>query len=437
MMFRPFTPAVCLAAIFFTASGTIAPAQDAETQKQVKSLEERNAKLEELVRQQAELIDGLNNRVAALEKSGTSPETDAAPPKSGGFNFGKINISGEGAVGFFHTGSKGVFPNAEFRVDEAKLFVEAPIWEDVYFYTELDLARREDTELDLSVGELYLDFESISKLWNQDRMLNLRIGRLNVPFGEEYMSRDAIDNPLISHSITDFWGVDEGIELYGALGKFSYVIAVQNGGWPMAQDFTKDKSVAGRIAYDPTPRWHFSVSAMRTGDLDANLDYLSELWIGGGWFLSIGGPGTTRFHANLIEGDVAYRWKNGHLKAFGGVACYDDNDPAQSNERTLYFYSIEAQQFLTKKFYAATRFGQILVEDGYPLPGHGDWNDYLFNLAPNGLAENLWRLSLGLGYQFSENLVVKVEYAIERGEQVTGESRDQEDLFAAHAAFKF
>jgi hypothetical protein len=64
------------------------------------------------------------------------------------------------------------------------------------------------------------------------------------PFGEEYLVRNAIDNPLITHSIADFWAVTPGLELYGNLGKFSYVAAIQNGG----ESNGGDKSVAGRIS---------------------------------------------------------------------------------------------------------------------------------------------------------------------------------------------
>src|SRR5437016_14557117 len=88
---------------------------------------------------------------------------------------------------------------------------------------------REAQDLSLQLGEAYLDFENVSRLWNSDRMLNVRAGRMDIPFGEEYLNRDAIDNPLISHSLSDFWGVDEGLELYGRVGKFSYVLAVQDG----------------------------------------------------------------------------------------------------------------------------------------------------------------------------------------------------------------
>ena len=125
---------------------------------------------------------------------------------------------------------------------------------------------------------------------------------MDIPFGEEYSTRDAIDNPLISHSLTDFWGVDAGVDLYGRLGKFSYVVAAQNGGQNSAKDFTEDKSVAGRIAYDPTKWLHLSASGMRTGDLALEESW-SALWFANGWIVPIG-TNTTRFHANIVEGDM-------------------------------------------------------------------------------------------------------------------------------------
>ena len=128
-----------------------------------------------------------------------------------------------------------------------KLFVEAPLWTDTYFFSELNLTQREDPTESLQLGELYVDFENVSRLWHQDKLLNLRIGRMDIPFGEEYLVRDSIDNPLITHSLSDIWGVDEGVELYGAYGKFSYVAAVQNGGHPEFRDFNSDKSITARV----------------------------------------------------------------------------------------------------------------------------------------------------------------------------------------------
>jgi hypothetical protein len=137
-----------------------------------------------------------------------------------------------------------------------------------------------------------------------------------------------------------------------------------------------------------------------------------------------------------VQGDVALQFSRGHLKAFGGWAHYDDNDPNTDNKRDFYYYSVEGVYDLTRKFYAAARFGQIFVEDGYPLPGQGDVGTYFFSpFAP--FAEELWRASVGLGYRFSEHLVVKTEYSFEQGKEVGGNQRDNVNLFSAQAAFGF
>src|SRR5581483_2937987 len=216
-------------------------------------------------------------------------------------------------------------------------------------------------------------------------------------------------------------------------GKFSYVAAVQNGGIPDTRDFTSDKSVAGRISFDPGRRVHLSVSGMRTGDNDAKQDQLSALWFANGFFSLIGSRATTRFAVGLVEGDVQVRLPRGHVSAFGGYAHYHDNDPAVRNDRDIYFYSIEGVHDLVGKLYGAARFSQILCPGGYPLAGDGDFGEYYFGSPTT----ELWRLSLDLGYRWSQNLLLKAEYSFERGHTVQGDSRENEDLFALEAAFRF
>ena len=431
-------------AVLFSAQAGRGAEKADTVQQQLQELRQANTALQEQLRAQRGLIETLARQVGELQsarsareqeladlKAGNNAPADAKAP--GGINLGKLHITGEGGVGFFHTAREGASPNSEFRVDEAKLFLEAPVWENVYIFSELNLAQREDRDLNLKLGEFYVDFEDVSLLWNRERQLNLRAGRMDIPFGEEYLTRDAIDNPLISHSLADFWGVDEGVELYGKLGKFSYALAVQNGSDADNRDFNRDKSVAGRIGFDPTHWLHFSVSAMRTGDLNVQNDKLSALWFGSGFFRSLGSTNTTAFRANLVQGDVAVRWARGHLSAFGGVIRYDDNDPAGNNRRTVYYYSFEGQQLLTRKLYAAARFSHILTDKGFPIVGQGDYGDYFYE----SLTESLWRLSLGVGYRFSENLLLKAEYSFERGKEVGGDIRNQEDMFSVQAALKF
>jgi len=421
-------------------------ADEPVTREQFLLLQQQNEILRQQLLKQQELIDALNRKVSGIEdsnarrdqelsdvKNASKPDTDNAPAADEGAHLGKLDISGEGGVAFFESQRNGETPNAEFRIDEARLFLDAPVWKDVYFHSELDLAQREEPDLNVNVGELYLDAEDVSQLWGRDRMLNLRVGRFYIPFGEEYQVRFAIDNPLISHSLSDLWGVDEGVEAYGALGAIQYVLAVQNGGDPATADFNADKAVTGRVGYDPAHWLHTSVSAMRTGNLDVAQDGMSALWFGNGWIRSLGSPQTTVFHANLVEGDVDIRLPGFRLRTAGGYIGYGDNDPTANNGRDVYYYYVEGVKDITHKFYGAARFSQIMARNGFPIVGNGDYTTYFFD----ELTGDYWRLSLGLGYHISSNLMVKGEYSFNRGHEADGESRLHEDEFALEAAFKF
>jgi len=440
------TAVLCACAItVLMLAGNPLRADDTATQEELRHLKEANKALQEQLQQQQSLIETLSRKVNQIEQAETQKSRDldrlesevkdgyATTKPAGIFSLGKVSLSGEGGAGFFNTGSEGAFPNSEFRMDEARLFVEAALLENVYFFGEIDLMTREAPDLSVRLGEAYIDFENVSQLWDKDRWLNIRLGRMYIPFGEEYLSRYAIDNPLISHSLPDIWGVDEGIEFYGKIGKGSYALAVQNGGPSGVRDFNGDKSVAGRLSYDPNQWLHLSASGMRTGDLERPGDYWSELWFGNTWFFPFGSTNANIYHANLAEGDIEIRLPRGHLKAFGGYAHYDDNDPARIDRRDIFYYSVEGVYDFTRKLYGAARFSQILVDKGLPIVGNGDPSKFLFGPPTT----EIWRLSLGLGYRWSQNLIFKGEYSFERGKEVTGEHREHEDLFALEAAFRF
>jgi len=407
------------------------------TQEQLKELKRQNEALQQQLQNQQKLIDQLSQKVADVQNERTSAKEPDAPPARGlgSLTLGKIHLSGEGGVAFSHSGSKGAYPNSEFRVDEAKLFVEAPLWKDVYFFSEINITTREMNDGTVRLGELYLDFENLSRFWNRDGWLNLRVGRIDIPFGEEYQTRDAIDNPLISHSLTDIWGVDEGLEIYGSVAKVQYALAVQNGSISTGRDFDADKSIALRIGYDPTKRVHVSLSAMRTGALAVNGDGFSELWFGNAFIRSLDEVNATTFQANLIEADVQARWSQGYLKGAGGYVKYNDNGSADLH-REVYYYYLEGLHHLLPKFYAAARWSQIFAPNGFPILGNGNWADYFMGPG-SSLTENLSRLSLGLGYRFNSNLLLKGEFSFNGGKEVGGEKRTHENMVSLEAAFAF
>jgi hypothetical protein len=430
-----------LLATFFSVG--VGYGADADTEQRLKQLEQQNQALQEKLKEQQALIDDLAKKVSKVEDKTTAAAAEPEEPASSkGFGFGNVRISGEGGVGVFHTSAGGQYYNSPFRVDEAKLFVEAPLWKNyVFAYGELDLLTRErqvagPADDAFHLGELYVDFEGLSRLWDHPGMLGLRVGRIDIPFGEEYISRDVIDNPLISHSLTDFWGVDEGIEFYGGVGKFDYVVAVQNGGHPALADFDRDKAVVGRLGWRPAKWLRLSASAMRTGDLNTANDKVSELWFANGFIRALD-FGATKYGAQVYEGDAQVFWDSGHFKAAGGYLKYTDNAPVAANtDRDLYYYYAEVLQRVPdlSKLYAAARFSQVFVKDGFPIVAHGDFGNYFFN--PGAMTDRMWRASAGAGYEFSEHLKLKLEYTLERRHELASESENLH-FFAAEVAFGF
>jgi hypothetical protein len=410
---------------------------------QLRQLQEQNRALQEQLREQGTLVKRLNERLNALEQSHDSAPASPSANSSRamqpglltrGLSSENVVLSGEGGLAFFHQGSQGQFRNAEFRVDEAKVFLDAKIWDDVYLFAEGNIFFREQYEDHPELGELYVDFENVSRFWGQDRLLNVRLGRIDIPFGEEYLSRDAIDNPLISRSLSDLWGVDEGIELYGRWKKLQYVLAVQNGGHPMLHDGDADKAIITKIGYDPAKWLHLSVSAMRTGNLDVAKDGMSELWFSSGFVRQLGSTTTTtKFHADLVEGDAQFFWRGGHVKTAGGGLFFDDNDTTKENHRDVYYYYVEASQDLIGKLYGVARWSQIFAPNGYPLVGAGNFASRFYGNTTTGLQ----RLSVGLGYRWNRDLLVKIEYSLNRGRELGSTSRRHEDFFGAEVAIRF
>ncbi|MDB6168521.1 MAG: hypothetical protein JWM88_1385 [Verrucomicrobia bacterium] len=414
---------------------------------------EQNQQLQQQVRAQQKTIDELNARMEEIrrasdrherelrglqERAAAAPER---PPPVERDRDHEVRIGAEAAVSFFSTGSAGQFPKSEFRVDDTRITLEAPVWKRVYFYAELNVLTREANVQGVQFGELYVEFEDVGAAWGQPKSLNLRAGSINTPFGEEYAVRNPMSNPLISHSLSDIWGPDEGIEIYGTLGVVRYAVAVQNGGISQLRDFNADKTLAVRIGLDPSTWLHLSVSAMRTGELATVSpvttvgDNLSSIWFANAFFRALGPASrTTHFTADLYEGDAVVSWKGGQFRAALGEVRFGDNDPLLDNSRRLKYGFVEGTQSITEQLYAAARYSEIRAPGGYPLAGWGNAGTYFYRPS---FTEELRRASLGFGYRFGPPLVLKLEYTWESGRMLNGAPRNHEDFFGAQLGMKF
>lgn len=428
------------AAILFFAVGALA------AEPGLQDLIEQNRALQAQVRAQQKTIEELTARTAELLKAserhdrelrdlqgGSSPAVASAPAVSNREH--EVRVMGEAGAAFFRTGRDGQFPKDEFRADDPVISIEAPVFKDVYFFTELKLLTRETNTESFQLGEMYADFENLSAAWGASGALGVRVGRINIPFGEEYLRRGPVANPLISHSLSDIWGVDEGLEAYGRLGPVHYVVAVQNGGISRLRDFNADKALVARLSVEPQPWLHLSGSAMRTGELASIADNLSEVWFANGFFRALGPVGRTgTFQASLWEGDARAQWKSGRLAAALGRVNFDDSDPLADNSRRMRYGYVELVQQIADRLYGAARYSEIRAPRGYPLAGWGNMGRYFFSPI---LTDQLRRFSLGVGYRFGDPLVVKFEYAWESGRTTLGLKRDQEDFLGGEVGMKF
>jgi len=398
----------------------------------LQELIEQNKLMRAQLEAQQRQLDELRVQMSVMRESASAPREEGAPREETSGR--RIAISSEVGLSFFASSNDGQYRNEEFRVDDANLRLEAQISRRTYFSGELQLSKHESPDENFHLGEFYLEFEDVSgALGGPERLVNVRLGRVDVPFGEEYQNRDPLTNPLIAHSVSDVWGTDEGIELYGELGRVDYALAVLNGGSKISRDFNADKSVALRVGFGVLPRLHVSASAMRTGELNSAAEPLSEIWIGNSFFRNIGSARSTTHEAEMAEIDARYTWSSGHLWAAGGRARYRNNDPVADNTRRFTYFQIEGVQSLWGNFYGALRYSSLRADRGYPLAGIGNFKKYFFSSLQT---RELERLSLGGGYRFNPSLLIKVDYTLEQGELTTDTDRDNR-MFAAQAAVGF
>src|SRR5260221_8836772 len=105
-----------------------------ELREELRQIRQENALLQKQLEQQQRTINSLSKTVNDIQAASGKSEHDlTAEPRQASDMvapttsslLGKVNISGEGGVGFFKTGADGTSSHGEFRLDEARLFLDA------------------------------------------------------------------------------------------------------------------------------------------------------------------------------------------------------------------------------------------------------------------------------------------------------------------------
>ena len=207
-----------------------------------------------------------------------------------------------------------------------------------------------------------------------------------------------------------------------------------NGGHPTFRDANEDKAVTGRIGYEPFSWLRASISASRSGDLDVNGDRISAQYFGNGFFFPLGeGETTDSFNVGLLQADVELSWRSGRLWGGGGYIDFEESGPEAVKDHTGSYFQLGMVQTIYGDLYGAGRFSQIFANDGFAIVGQGS----IENFKESELTDNLWRLSLGLGYRLNAHVVLKAEFSMERGEDILGNDLKDRDMIGLQLAFGF
>ncbi len=242
--------------------------------------------------------------------------------------------------------------------------------------------------------------------------MGIKVGRFDIPFGEEYLWQDAIDNPLITSSAPYVYGWDEGVLVYGSIGGLAFVGAITDGTDARSEEDHDDKALNLKLSGHPLDDLYVSLSLMRNGNAAK-----SAIEFGGSHFEPVGashvstlGESPSDFVSGaLYQADARLKLSriNGYASLSYGGAQQDDD--AGVFERDFRWFSIEVLGHLSAKWYSVVRYSEIGTYDddeGY----HFDGKIYAAGNSSFGYdTRRFRRVAVGLGYEPNPRVRVKFE----------------------------
>lgn len=339
-----------------------------------------------------------------------------------------LQIWGFAAAGYYDTGPGGTRDNGSFEIKEATLFVEADIWENTSFFLELQTNRlgADDAKF-VRTGEVYAHFRDV--LTTDDSAVGLKIGRFDLPFGEEYLWQDAIDNPLITNSASYPYGWDEGVLAYGHWRELNWVAAVSDGTDKRSSDENSDKALNLKLYGDLTDALYISGSYMRNGD-----NTKSAIEFGGSHFepvtdSAVGSSSSAEVGSSMLEIYAKYQFALASMPAYlsvtAGVAEQEDNDGAF--DREFQWFTVEPFLQLNSHYYTVLRYSEIGTYDnneGFHFDGKtfaGGNSAYGFD------TERFRRVGVGLGWQPNPRTTAKIEIGKDWFDLIEGAMRNEDN----------
>ncbi len=388
---------------FFLPGLALAEGEEIQLLKaQVKELMQR---IEGLEQQQAKNKEEVAQHKEELSKKFNSAKVDLSNA------FSKLKLKGRVAAGFLKSGKGGSYPSGSFEIPDAKIqfSFQPDDFNTFVMRFNLNNATAQSPLLDY----LFLQSKDFLPFLKETPFsLNGRLGRFKLGFGEETLSDNPVEGFLPSNSAGKVGVTDEGLEFSGkikmdkaGLQPLGWVVSVSNGNSGVGSDSGMAKAFMGKLYYSPINPVYLSASYYDSGNLKTSN---SEFTIAG---LATRPSGATNWKRKVWEVDTRYDFGKGKKPLEPPVysdskailrlsygAFHDITSTAASRERSGNFGFVDGMYNLNRKVYVAGRYSIVDLD-----------NDVTASL--NSVTANKYdRYSLGFGYRWSENTIVKLSY---------------------------
>ncbi len=400
---------------------------------QVKELSARLEKLEAAQAQTKQEAVSVKEEVGKIKEA--SQAASQAPKVDLANTLAKLKIKGRWAAGYLDSGKAGSYPTPSFEAPEAKLqfsFQPDDI-NTIVMRFNVNNATAQSPLMD------YLFLQSkdfLPLLKNTPFSLSGRLGRFKLGFGEETWSNNMVESFLPSNSAGNVGVSDEGLELAGKLDlakmglkqlkPLGWSVSVSDGNSGVGSDTSSSKAFMGKLYYTPINPLYLSANYYDSGKLKG----ASEVSIAG---LSSVPTGATGWQRRLWELDARYDFGKGKKpleppaysdsKAILRLSYGQFGDEANISRHGNFGF-VDGMYNLTKKFYTAGRYSFVDL--------NGDATVTLNNVTANRYD----RYSLGLGYRWSENTILKLSYDWNK-QSGTNTQEGDDNLLSAIVATQF
>jgi hypothetical protein len=322
--------------------------------------------------------------------------------------FENFDLRGFAAFTYLDTGRTGTNPNGSFFVKEATLFLDAEVWEHATISSEIWLARYLFGDR-FTANELYLRLDGLFA-GADGRGLGLKVGRFELPFGEEYLRWDAHETPMIIFSAADPYGVDEGLELFGRAGPVGWIASLSTGTFGNGADDAPGKLAAAKLYGDVGPDLYLSGSVLSSGKAAQSALALSGTAlnpVGAAASSSLGASPSDEVEALCweIDAKIAARRRANLYVGFGRASIDDEVD---AFDRDLTWFLVEPALRVSDELELVVRYSAIGTfddDEGYLFRGKiaAEGEDFGYD------ASALRRLAAGARWTLNPHISAKLE----------------------------